>query len=105
MNIEHIANLARIELNNQEKKKYQEQLGKILNYFEKLEKLDISGVETADGGTRDLENVWRKDTETQKHPPALSHEASRSGENTKTKNLIGMAPEKEKGQIKVNKVL
>jgi aspartyl/glutamyl-tRNA(Asn/Gln) amidotransferase C subunit len=87
--VQHIAKLARLDLSEQEIKKYQEQLGNILNYVEKLQKVDTEGIETSDGGTRDLENVWSSDEGVEK-------------DNTE---LINMAPENYSGQVKVKKIL
>ena len=55
-----MANLARIELTPKEKEKFQGQLGEVLKYFEKLQKVDIEGVEpTAHAFPRF--NVWDED--------------------------------------------
>ena len=60
MDIDYVANLARIELTSQEKEKYQGQLGDVLKYFEKLQEVDVEGVEpTAHAFPRF--NVWDKD--------------------------------------------
>ena len=60
MDIDYVANLARIELTSQEKEKFQGQLGDVLKYFEKLQEVDIEGVEpTAHAFPRF--NVWDKD--------------------------------------------
>ena len=91
--VKRIANLARIELSEKEIEKYQEQLGSILDYVDKLKEVETSGVETADGGTRDLENVWREDQQS-----TINNQQS-------TKNLIEMAPEAQDGQVKVKPVL
>ena len=45
MDIDYVANLARIELSNEERSKFQSQLGQVLQYFEKLQKVDVDGVE------------------------------------------------------------
>jgi aspartyl-tRNA(Asn)/glutamyl-tRNA(Gln) amidotransferase subunit C len=42
--VEHIANLARLELTDEEKKLYREQLSAILDYFAQLRELDTSGI-------------------------------------------------------------
>lgn len=42
--IEHIANLARLSISEEEKEGYASDLTRILDYFEKLEKVDTSGV-------------------------------------------------------------
>ena len=60
MDIDYVANLARIELTSQEKEKFQGQLGDVLKYFEKLQQVDVEGVEpTAHAFPRF--NVWDKD--------------------------------------------
>ncbi|MCD6416198.1 MAG: Asp-tRNA(Asn)/Glu-tRNA(Gln) amidotransferase subunit GatC [Planctomycetes bacterium] len=43
--VEHVAQLARLELTDQEKRKFAGQLDAILTYMEKLNELDTSGVE------------------------------------------------------------
>ena len=55
-----MANLARIELTSEEKEKFQGQLGDVLKYFEKLQEVDVEGVEpTAHAFPRF--NVWDND--------------------------------------------
>ena len=45
INIQYVAHLARIALTPDEEKKLAAQLGNILGYIEKLNELDVSGVE------------------------------------------------------------
>jgi len=60
MDIDYVANLARIELSSQEKEKFQGQLGDVLKYFEKLQEVNVEGVEpTAHAFPRF--NVWDED--------------------------------------------
>lgn len=60
MDIDYVANLARIELSDEEKTTYQKQLGDVLKYFEKLQDLEVDGVEpTAHAFPR--YNVWDQD--------------------------------------------
>jgi aspartyl-tRNA(Asn)/glutamyl-tRNA(Gln) amidotransferase subunit C len=42
--VNHIADLARLELTDEEKNKYQEQLSAILDYAARLQQLDTSGI-------------------------------------------------------------
>jgi aspartyl-tRNA(Asn)/glutamyl-tRNA(Gln) amidotransferase subunit C len=42
--VDHIANLARLDLTEEEKQKYQEQLSAILDYAARLQQLDTSGI-------------------------------------------------------------
>ena len=43
--VEHIARLAALELSEEEVERFQNQLGRILEYIDKLQELDLSGVE------------------------------------------------------------
>lgn len=45
MDIDYVSNLARIELTKEEREKFQHQLGDVLQYFEKLNEVDVDGVE------------------------------------------------------------
>lgn len=60
--LEHLAKLARIELDPKEEDKLLRDLGNILDHFKELQELDTSDVEPMAGGT-DLTNVFRKDGE------------------------------------------
>jgi aspartyl-tRNA(Asn)/glutamyl-tRNA(Gln) amidotransferase subunit C len=42
--VEHIANLARLELTDEEKARYREQLSAILDYVAQLRELDTTGI-------------------------------------------------------------
>jgi aspartyl-tRNA(Asn)/glutamyl-tRNA(Gln) amidotransferase subunit C len=42
--VDHIADLARLELSDAEKQKYQEQLSAILDYAARLQQVDTSGI-------------------------------------------------------------
>lgn len=58
--VEHIAKLARIELTDEEKKKFARQLSAILDYVAQLKEVDTSQVEPTAQVTG-LENVTRED--------------------------------------------
>ncbi len=90
--VKHIAHLARIELSEQEVEKYQKQLGRVLDYVNQLKEVETSGVATADGGTREMVNVWRSDEQ---------HTTYNTQQIT---GLISMAPEVKDGQVKVKSV-
>ncbi len=60
--LEHLAELARLELDPNEEKKFLEDIKNILDYFEELKSLDTSNVEPMNGGT-DFKNVFREDEE------------------------------------------
>ena len=60
MDIDYVSNLARIELTKEEREKFHHQLGDVLQYFEKLNEVDVDGVEpTAHAFPRF--NVWDED--------------------------------------------
>ena len=60
MDIDYVSNLARIELSEKEKEKFRGQLGDVLKYFEKLQEVDVEGVEPTDHAFPRY-NVWDKD--------------------------------------------
>ncbi|MGC9968147.1 MAG: Asp-tRNA(Asn)/Glu-tRNA(Gln) amidotransferase subunit GatC [Minisyncoccia bacterium] len=83
--LEHLAKLARIELDPKEEEKLLKDLGSILDYFKELQKLDTANVEPMTGGT-DLRNVFREDGER---------------ENTNRGAGTEAFPEKKDGYLKV----
>jgi len=58
--VEHIAKLARLEFSEEEKKKFRHQLNQILEYVEKLNKLDTANVKPL-SQVIDLSNRFRED--------------------------------------------
>lgn len=58
--IDHLAQLARLELYPEEKQRFAKDLQAILGYFEELKSLDTQGVAPMNGGTL-LQNVLRDD--------------------------------------------
>ncbi|MCK5319782.1 Asp-tRNA(Asn)/Glu-tRNA(Gln) amidotransferase subunit GatC [Candidatus Parcubacteria bacterium] len=89
--IQHIANLARLDLSDQELDTYGKQLSDILGYIEQLQEVDTKGVEPTAQVTG-LENSWREDE-------------ARAWDDSERVNAINQAPEIEDGQIKVGRVL
>lgn len=87
--VEHVANLARLELSAEEKDTYTGQLNAILKYAEQLNALDTEGVEPTSHAVP-LFNVLREDVT----KPSLPIE-----------KVILNAPEEEEGQFKVPAVL
>ena len=87
--VEHIANLARLELSEKEKVKFQKELGKIIEYIDQLKELDIENVPPT-SHVMPMENVLRED----KVIPSLSQEEALSN-----------APEKKDKYFKVPKVI
>lgn len=60
LNIDHVANLARIALAAEEKATFAAQLSDVLNYIEELRKVDVSGVEPT-AHAFPVCNVWAED--------------------------------------------
>jgi len=58
--LEHLSWLSKMELSKEEKKLFQEQLNEILDYFKKLDELDLRGVEPL-YHVVELKNVFRED--------------------------------------------
>jgi aspartyl-tRNA(Asn)/glutamyl-tRNA(Gln) amidotransferase subunit C len=60
--LEHLAKLARIELDPKEEEKLLKDLDNMLEHFKVLQELDTANVEPMTGGT-DLKNSFREDGE------------------------------------------
>ncbi len=86
--VEHVATLARLEISEVEKTKFTEQLGGILEYFEKLDKAE-TGEAKPINQINEMENIASEDEIVE----SLSRE-----------EMLANAPEKEEGFIKVKAV-
>jgi aspartyl-tRNA(Asn)/glutamyl-tRNA(Gln) amidotransferase subunit C len=87
--VEHVANLARLELSEAEKEQFAGQLNAILKYAEKLNQLSTEGIEPT-SHVLPLANVMREDTVKPSWP---------------IEKVLLNAPEEEDGQFKVPPVL
>lgn len=87
--VEHIAELARLALSNEEKARYQEQLSAILDYFERLQQLDTEAIPPT-ASVLALSSVMRAD---EVRPPFPRED------------LLANAPAAEKGCFQVPAVL
>ncbi|GMK42137.1 aspartyl/glutamyl-tRNA(Asn/Gln) amidotransferase subunit C [Paenibacillus sp. CCS19] len=87
--VQHVANLARLALTDEEKETFTGQLNAILKYADKLNELNTDGVEPT-SHVLPLANVMRAD----EVRPSLPIEA-----------VLRNAPDEEDGQIKVPAVL
>ncbi|MGB0743406.1 MAG: Asp-tRNA(Asn)/Glu-tRNA(Gln) amidotransferase subunit GatC [Opitutales bacterium] len=90
IDIDYVANLARIELTDEEKLKLGSQLDDILGYFDKLNAVDVDGVEPM-AHAHPVTNVWREGDEP---GPTYSPEV-----------LTKMAPDFRENQVVVPKVV
>ncbi len=89
--IEHIAKLSRLELNDKELKKYGEQLTGVLNYIDQLKEVDVSQVEPTAQVTG-LANVWRDDK-------------VKDWKEDEIELALMNAPELEERQLKVRRII
>lgn len=87
--VEYVANLARLELNDEEMKKFTRQLGDILDYIHMLNQLDTEHVEPMVHVSQQ-QNVFREDGE----PSSIDRE-----------DALANAPETLSGFFKVPKVI
>ena len=83
--VEHVANLAKLELTQAEIEKFRQQLSKVIAYFEELNEVDTSKVEPT-SQTTGLENVFREDEV--KTQDCLSQEEALSGTEAMHKGLF-----------------
>jgi len=88
--VHHLAQLSSLQLEGGEAEALRVDLENILGYIEQLSELDTEGVEPTYQVT-DLQNVWRDDVV--------------DDYGTGREQLLALAPDTEKNQIKVPKVL
>jgi len=88
--VEHVAQLARLDLSEKEIEKMQKDLSSILDYIEKLQEVDISGVEI-EAASKNIEKIARKDV-------------ADPGSPEERKDLIGLMPEEKNKYLKIKKV-
>ena len=87
--VEHVAKLARLSIDEEEVDLFRKHLSDILTYIETLNEIDTSNVEPT-SHVLNLENVFRED----KERPGLSREEALSG-----------APAQERGFFRVPKII
>lgn len=89
--VKHIADLARLDLNEEELEKMSGQLSDILGYVEKLQEVDVTNVGPTAQVTG-LENVLREDE-------------VEEWDKQEVKTALDQAPDSEEGEVKVKRVL
>ncbi|MBU0722429.1 Asp-tRNA(Asn)/Glu-tRNA(Gln) amidotransferase subunit GatC [Patescibacteria group bacterium] len=89
--IQHIAKLARLDLTDDELKKYGSQLSDVLNYIDQLKEVNVKDVEPTAQITG-LENVLREDV-------------VKDWDKKEVEQALADAPEKEGRFIKVKRVI
>jgi len=89
IDVAYVANLARVDLSEEERRKFQGQLEHIVEYVKKMSQLDLDKVEPTSHAV-DLCNVFRPDT----RAPGLDRETA-----------IGNAPSTLHGQFRVPQII
>ena len=88
--VKHIAKLARLGLTEKEIEQLQKELSSILDYFEKLKKVNISGIEPTTHSIL-VKNVMRDD--------------ERRKSKVESRKLLDLAPETKESYLKVKSIL
>jgi aspartyl-tRNA(Asn)/glutamyl-tRNA(Gln) amidotransferase subunit C len=89
MDIEKVTRLARLELSEEEKITFGNQLEQILTHMEQLNQLDTTGVEPTSHAIR-ISNVFRED----EVKPSFPQE-----------EVLAIAPDEESGHFKVPRII
>ncbi len=89
--VEHVAALARLNLSDQEKKMYTGQFNVILEHINRLNELDLEGVEPTTY-VQPMQNVFRSDRQI-------------SSEKDLLQEILQEAPDRENGLFKVPPVM
>lgn len=87
--VEHLANLARIELTDKEIKQFTKQVSSILDFFSELSELDTEDVNPT-YHVLEINNVFRDDVVKDSLP---------------REEILANAPKKEKGYFKAPKII
>ena len=90
IDIDYVANLARLDLSSEQRALLKDQLSEILGHFERLNEVDVEGIEPL-AHTQAVHNVWR--------------EGDEPGATLSSEVLAQMAPEYRDGQVVVPKVV
>ena len=88
--LEHVSKLALLDLTEEEKDRFSEQLSDLLNYFKKLNDLDTSNVEPMTHPIEGLKNVFREDV---------------SGESLSNEEALKNAKHTKDGHFKTPRIL
>jgi aspartyl-tRNA(Asn)/glutamyl-tRNA(Gln) amidotransferase subunit C len=87
--VDHVARLARLDLTEDEREAMRVELGQILEHAEKIQALDLDGVEPTSHSVS-IRNAMRPDVVTPSLPP---------------EEVLANAPEVEDGRIRVPRII
>lgn len=89
MDIEKVAKLARLQLSEDEKKRFESQLDQILTHIEQLNRVDTAGVEPTSHAIP-IHNAFREDKTKSSFPK---------------EEVMGIAPSAEDGHFRVPRII
>ena len=107
--VKHIAKLARLGLAEKEIERYQKELSSILDYIEKLKKVDVSSIAPT-SHPFEVKNVTRED----KVPAFVKTTAGKEDKSSSSpfakaregkEKLLDLAPETKNGYLKIKQIL
>lgn len=87
--LDKVCVLSRLRLESEEKAQMLEQMGRIIEHFDKLQEVSTKGVEPLYTAV-EMKNVWREDQVKSMTAPDI---------------LMAQAPEQQEGQVKVPQVV
>jgi aspartyl-tRNA(Asn)/glutamyl-tRNA(Gln) amidotransferase subunit C len=87
--VKHVARLARLDLTEEEKERMQAELTQILGHAEKIQELELDGVEPTSHSVR-IVNAFRPDEVTESLAPEV---------------VLANAPETEDGRFRVPRII
>lgn len=87
--VRHVANLARLEISDEETEAFRKQLDSMITFAEQLNELDTDGIEPT-SHVLDMKNVMREDTAKQGLPQS---------------EVVKNAPDHQNGYIKVPSIM
>ncbi|UMZ74532.1 Asp-tRNA(Asn)/Glu-tRNA(Gln) amidotransferase subunit GatC [Natranaerofaba carboxydovora] len=87
--VRHVADLGRLYVKDEDVDAFAEQLGEVLKWADKLQELDLDGVEPT-AHALDMKNVFRNDERR---------------ESLSTEKALENAPDKEDGYFKVPRII
>ena len=87
--VEHVAHLARLELKEEDKEKFTEQLSDILTYVEKLGELDTKDIDPT-SHVLAIENIFKED---------------KTGDSLPSNEALANSPQQEHNHFKVPKIV
>lgn len=89
VDIDYLAQLARIEITQEEKERYTQQIKTTISYLKKLDALDVSGIEPT-AHAFPIYNIWQEDI---------------SGSIFSNQEALSNAPAQKNNQICVHKII